>query len=297
MDTGPLERAFTLDGPLHLGQTMTERQGTGAPGPVWRATRTPEGPASVRIQADGTVVVATAWGDGAAWALERVPAWVGADDDRAAAAPVLEGGAPLVRDLWRRHPGLRLGTLSGVVELTLPRIVEQKVPGKSARRSWSGLVRAWGEPAPGPEPLRLAPDPARLAATPYHDFHPFGIERRRAETMIRVCRLAPRIEAAGTPEEALRLLGTVPGIGPWTVGLVALLALGRPDAVVPGDYHLPHDVTFALAGEPRGDDRRMLELLQPYRGQRGRLVRLIWAAGLTAPRRGPRLSLTDITGM
>ncbi|MGH2687137.1 MAG: DNA-3-methyladenine glycosylase 2 family protein, partial [Actinomycetota bacterium] len=56
----------------------------------------------------------------------------------------------------------------------------------------------------------------------------------------------------------------------------------------------PHQVSWALAGEPRGDDARMLELLEPYRGHRGRVVRLIVAAGIGPPRRGPRLATRSI---
>ena len=47
-------------------------------------------------------------------------------------------------------------------------------------------------------------------------------------------------------------------------------------------------VAWALVGEPRATDERMLELLEPYAGQRGRVVRLIKTAGLGAPKFGPR---------
>jgi hypothetical protein len=61
-----------------------------------------------------------------------------------------------------------------------------------------------------------------------------------------------------------------------------------------GDYHLPHLVCWALAGEPRGTDERMLELLEPYRGQRGRVALLIEHGGLQQPRRAPRMRLRSI---
>jgi hypothetical protein len=47
-------------------------------------------------------------------------------------------------------------------------------------------------------------------------------------------------------------------------------------------------VAWALAGEPRADDRRMLELLEPFRGHRGRVCHLLMTAGIGAPRYGPR---------
>jgi 3-methyladenine DNA glycosylase/8-oxoguanine DNA glycosylase len=86
-----------------------------------------------------------------------------------------------------------------------------------------------------------------------------------------------------------RLVG-VPGIGPWTAAEVGVRALGDDDAVSVGDFHLKHLVSFALAGEPRGTDDRMLELLEPFRGQRARVVRLLELSGISAPRYGPRLS-------
>ena len=64
-----------------------------------------------------------------------------------------------------------------------------------------------------------------------------------------------------------------------------------------GDYHLPHQVSWALTGEPRGDDARMLELLEPYRGHRGRVIRLLEAGGVTAPRFGPRMSRQSIAAL
>ena len=110
--------------------------------------------------------------------------------------------------------------------------------------------------------------------------------------------MAERLEAAASLplDEAHRRLGAVLGIGPWTVGEVARSALGDPDAVSVGDYHLPNLVAFALAGEPRADDVRMLEILEPYRGQRGRVIRLLEASGIGPPRRGPRMAPRSIAG-
>jgi 3-methyladenine DNA glycosylase/8-oxoguanine DNA glycosylase len=103
-------------------------------------------------------------------------------------------------------------------------------------------------------------------------------------------RRASWLEAAGDPAEATRRLTSLPGIGQWTAAEVVRLAFGDPDAVSVGDYHVPNTVAWALAGEPRADDARMLELLEPYRGQRGRVQRLLEAGGITAPRYGPRMA-------
>ena len=145
----------------------------------------------------------------------------------------------------------------------------------------------------------LPPPPERLAALPYHAFHPLGVERRRADTVRLVARNARRLEeaAAMEPADARRRLRALPGVGAWTAAEVALAALGDADAVSVGDYHLPHHVAWALAGEPRGDDDRMLELLEPYRGHRGRVLRLLVAGAPGPPRFGPRLPLRDIASI
>jgi hypothetical protein len=57
-----------------------------------------------------------------------------------------------------------------------------------------------------------------------------------------------------------------------------------------GDFHLPNIVAYGLAGEPRADDARMLELLEPFRGRRALVVRLLELGGPRPPRYGPRLA-------
>jgi 3-methyladenine DNA glycosylase/8-oxoguanine DNA glycosylase len=160
---------------------------------------------------------------------------------------------------------------------------------------WHRLVRTYGEPAPGPGAdlgLRLLPEPATLARLPYYAYHPLGLERRRADLIRAVAARASWFEAiVDLPlREAYARLLAVPGIGPWTAAEVAVRALGDDDAVSVGDYHIPNLVAWALAGEPRGDDARMLELLEPYRGRRALVVRLLELGGPARPRRGPRLA-------
>jgi 3-methyladenine DNA glycosylase/8-oxoguanine DNA glycosylase len=209
---------------------------------------------------------------------------VGEEDDAAG----FEAAHPAVADAARRLPGLRLCRSGRVMEVLVPTILEQKVIGKEARRSYAAMVWALGDPAPGPVRLRVPPAPDRIAGTPSWRFHRWGVERKRADTVRRACAVAHRLEAA--PEK----LELVAGIGPWTSAEVRRLALGDPDAVSVGDYHLPSLVSWALAGEPRGDDARMLELLAPYAGHRGRVQRLLEAGGPHPPRYGPRLPLQRI---
>lgn len=262
-------------------------------GEVWRATRTPDGGATVRLQGGGHRVEATAWGPGAEWALDQLPELLGEGDDDSAFAPQ----HPIVRDLHRRLRGLRICRTQAVVDSLVAVVLEQKVTSDASRRAWRRLVWALGERAPEPSlGLRLPADPRKLATTPSWRYHTFGVEQRRAETVQRIGMLASRVEETVQMPLAharARLLA-IPGIGPWTVGWVSMLALGDPDAVPEGDFNFPHMVSWALAGEPRSSDARMLELLEPFRGQRGRVIRLLLAGHLGAPRRGPRLPDPDL---
>lgn len=293
-------RTFSLDGPLDLVRTLAPLgRGPGdrtlrlGPGRAWRATRTPDGPASMALVLAGDELRAEAWGPGADHALAGVPALVGLDTD----LPPLNGH-PTIARLAGRYPGVRIPRTGAVLESLVPAILEQKVIGEEARRALFALVRFHGEPAPGPPELglRLLPEPATLAALPYYAYHPYGVERRRADLIRLVCARAARFEQiVDLPlAEAYSRLTCVPGIGPWTAGEVGARALGDMDAVSVGDFHLPSLVSFALAGEPRATDARMLELLEPWRGQRARVVRLLELSGIRVPRYGPRLSFRRI---
>jgi len=288
-----IERRVRLRGPLDLGRTLWPlRHGLGdrtvrlLGDEAWLAARTPDGPAAVRLRRVGTAVEAQAWGGGAMLLIESVPALIGENDEPGQ----LVARHPIVRELQRRHAGLRLPRSGHVLQALVPSVFEQKITGTEAFRAYAALLRMHGELAPGPGELLLPPTPETLAGLPYHAYHPIGIERRRAEVIRRAAARAAWLESCGTADEATRRLTSLPGIGPWTAAEVVRTAFGDPDAVSVGDYHLPNVVAWALAGEPRADDARMLELLEPYRGQRGRVQRLLEVGRVMAPRYGPRMA-------
>ncbi|MEO7230890.1 MAG: DNA-3-methyladenine glycosylase 2 family protein [Candidatus Limnocylindrales bacterium] len=306
-------RTFTLDQPValrlvvgpHVGGRgdLTSRVSNAS---FARATRTADGPATLLVEVRGQSVEAEAWGPGADRILDGAPALLGEGDDDRGFDP---SHHPLVADLARRLVGVRIGRTSAVFEALFPAILGQKVTGREAGSAFRELTLKHGEPAPGPIAarlgLRLQPAPQVLAGLPYYAYHPFGVEQRRADVIRKAARDAARLEAlvdlSGTRAEAgasaAATLQHYPGIGPWTAAEVTLRALGDPDAVSVGDFHLPNLVAFALAGEPRGTDDRMLELLEPWRGQRARVMRLLEASGITAPRYGPRYAPPDRRSM
>jgi 3-methyladenine DNA glycosylase/8-oxoguanine DNA glycosylase len=277
-----------------------QRRGTGDPtqrtddaGRTWRAMRTPMGAASLCVQPlprEG-VVLGRAWGPGAEWALDRMPALLGAEDDPSG---FVAHHRAVARGVHIR-PHWRLGRTGLVMESLVPSILEQKVTGKEAFGSFRKLVQRHGEPAPGPVAdlrLRVQPTPEVIAAIPSWEWLRLGVDPARSRTVVTACRVATSLERLVdvSREEADRRLRSLPGIGVWTSAEVRQRALGDPDAVSFGDYHLAHHVGWALLGHDITDDE-MAELLEPYRPQRGRAAAMACAGGQTRPRRGPRMSL------
>lgn len=276
--------------------TRLERSAGGRAGVFHRATLTPDGPATVRISWRGHVeqdgvddVDADAWGPGRAWLLDRVPAMTGRLDP----GPGHLTGAPhdVVADAAQRCRTHRLGAGGGLYHALVPTVIEQRVTTVEAKSQWRRLCAELGEPAPGPLPdLLLPPPPDVLARRPSWWFHPLGIERTRAEAIREVSRHAAKYwRWAELPRPVLReRLLMLRGVGEWTVGSVLGSAMGDPDAVPVGDYHVKHMVAWALSGRPRSTDEHMLELLAPYAGDRGRVVRLLKSTVGGAPRFGPK---------
>lgn len=266
-------------------------------GTFWWACGTPDGPGTLALRHVSDGVRATAWGPGAGWLLDGVPQLLGANDDWSgldcSAHPLLH------RTRLRRH-GVRLPRTRLVLDSLVPAVLEQRVTGREARRAWRGLLRRFGIPAPGPRgDLRVPPGPAALLGVPTWEWHRLGVDLARQRAIRAVATVAPRLEecAAMSHADALARLRSVPGIGAWTAAETAQRALGDPDAVSVGDYHMPHLVVHALTGRPRGDDAEMLRLLEPWSGQRQRVVRLIELSGVHEPRFGPRYAPVDIRAL
>jgi 3-methyladenine DNA glycosylase/8-oxoguanine DNA glycosylase len=307
-----LTRTWRPVGPFDLHVTMSVHQRgrydlvqqVDADGAVWRTCRTPDGPATARIAAENGVVTAedgvvtaTAWGRGASWLLDALPGWLGAADRPDEFTPA----HPLLERLARRRRGLRIGRCGLVMEALVPAVLEQKVTGQEAWRSWQRLLARYGEPAPGPAPagMRVIPAPADLRLIPSWEWHRLGVGPERSRTIVRAARLASRLDGlAQLPSaDAMARLQSVPGIGPWTAAEVVQRSHGDPDAVSVGDFNLPAMVAYALVGERTADDARMLELLEPYRGQRYRACLLLATSGVRPPRRAPRQPIRDYRRM
>ncbi len=263
---------------------------------LWWATLTPDGPATLGLQWHPRLEI-LAWGPGAATVLARVPGLLGLHDDPTR----LVTDQPLVRRLQRQDAAMRIGRTGAVLDAAVQAVFGQRVTGLEARRSWALLVARTGRPAPGPGGLLLPPPAEVLATLPTWVFHQIGVDHRRGRSVVGLARRAGHLERAATTGDAgadtntdteadavAAVLGSVPGIGVWTIAETLHQALGDPDAVPVGDYHVPHTVVHAFTGRARGSDAEMLALLEPFRGQRRRVIRHLERAGLGAPRVAPR---------
>jgi 3-methyladenine DNA glycosylase/8-oxoguanine DNA glycosylase len=160
-------------------------------------------------------------------------------------------------------------------------VLQQRVAFRDAARAHRRLVTALGAAAPGPPGLLLPLAPSDWLRLGSIDFRRAGVDGQRARALRAAARAARHVDSAFDLDggAARSVLAAIPGCGPWTVEITMGFVLGDPDAVPTGDLHLPHEVGRALAGEERGDDARMLELLEPFRGHRFRVLRLLLAAG------------------
>jgi 3-methyladenine DNA glycosylase/8-oxoguanine DNA glycosylase len=288
------------DWPCPVGSILQQhRHGGGDPtfrvddtGRIWRGIRTPEGPATLVVGSrprDGEVD-AEAWGLGAEWALESIPGLLGDGDDWGDFEP----RHPVLAEAMRHHPHARLGRSGLVLEALVPAIIEQKVTGQEAFAGFRMLVHRYGELAPGPgreRKLWVQPSPEVLRAIPSWEWLRMHIDPARSRSVVTVARVASSLEriVAESHEVADRRLRSLPGVGVWTSAEVRQRALGDPDAVSFGDYHVAKDVGWALTGTAF-DDAQLEEFLEPWRPQRGRVPALVAMSGLGRPRRGPRMS-------
>jgi 3-methyladenine DNA glycosylase/8-oxoguanine DNA glycosylase len=301
------ERIWRPGRPVDVIATLAPLvRGTGDPahrvddaGRFWWACATPSGAGTLALHAGpgAAAVHAAAWGPGADWLLDRVPALLGERDDWSGLDVSTH---PLLRRTLRAHPGVRLPATGLVLDSLVPAILEQKVTNTEAWRAWRGLCRRFGRRAPGPRTdLSVPPAPPELLTIPTWDWHRLGVDARRARAIRAAASVASRIEEclALDPDAAAARLRALPGVGEWTAAETLLRASGHPDAVSVGDFHLANVVVHALTGRARGTDAEMLGLLAPWTGQRARVIRLVELSGRRPPKFGPRLGPRDIRAL
>ncbi len=197
---------------------------------------------------------------------------------------------PVLERLHREQAGLRLVRVPWLFDIACSAVLQQRVRSTDAMSDWRHIANRFGSRSSAG--ACAFPSPASLAALAPWQLEALGIDAKRARTLIalaREIRLNP-LRPAMTFAQLRGRLARVPGVGPWTVETVLGFGAADPDALPLGDLYLPHLVAFTLAGESEGSDTRMIELLEPFRGQRFRVARLILGSGIALPRTGPRRS-------
>ncbi len=287
----PVDAALTLS---------VLRRGRGDPtyrvvgGDLWRTSRLPTGPVSFRIRQSGSGEIACqAWGFGAEELIDGLPGMLGRDDDPGDFRP----GTALLTE--SPPASSRLAHSSGpslVMESLIPGILEQKVVGLDAFAAWRRLITKFGDPAPGPVPrgMFVFPEIRVWQRIPSWEWHLAGVDPQRSRAAHLSLDHAAKLEKAGarSTEQTYRLLTAMPGIGAWTAAQVGARALGDPDALPVGDYHLPALTSHAIAGRTVGHDE-VEACWEPWRPHRWRAVRLLELSGAMPPRHGPRMSRVD----
>lgn len=320
----PLDVRLTL-GPLLRGRSNPVGKLDPRTGDVWLTILRGGGATIVvRPVRDGARIIA--WGPGAERAVADAPELLGRGDSREALDLARH---PWLAETARRNPGLRLCRTNAVFESLAPAILEQKITVVEAHRAWAALHRAYADPPFGPAELvppgmTMPLRPEQWRSIPSWAWHRAGVDYSRTTTLLRAAEVASALErtlgldgleagarpepgagersgtgerTAAVPgarggEEITRRLRSLRGVGVWTAAETTQRSHGDPDAPSFGDYHLAAHVGWAFTGGPV-DDEGMRELLEPWRGQRQRIVRLLMLSGRGKPRRGPRMTIQD----
>jgi 3-methyladenine DNA glycosylase/8-oxoguanine DNA glycosylase len=169
---------------------------------------------------------------------------------------------PLIGEATRAYRGMRVLRLPSVAHALLRAFCGQLIDTRSARRLEYSIVRATCERVDRAD-VHAPPTTAALAALAPARLRQLGLHARRAAALVRICRAVEleRLHALPTDAVATRMLRER-GVGPWTVGVVCLEGLGRPERGLVGDLSL-----VKLMSDLRGrwvEGPETAELLEPY---------------------------------
>ena len=297
----PDAQAITVKLPprFNLEGLRFHRFGTHDPTARWspttfsKACHTPDGPGTIFIETHQNQAHIQAWGPGAQHLLGHAEAILGLHDDPEALQ--LPSDDPL-RKIPDKIRQLRLVTTPWVGEHLIQVILQQRVTWQEAASSFGKLCRRIKEPAPGSDQdLLLPPAPAVWGRLTAPEFAALGVEHKRAQTIREAARQYHKLSQFSAVQ-LREFLPRIRGVAVWTTEVVMGMALGDPDAVPLGDYDLPSRISHNLVGEARADDERMLQLLEPYKGQRYRVIRWLMTPGFDPPRFGPKMARSRALG-
>jgi AraC family transcriptional regulator of adaptative response / DNA-3-methyladenine glycosylase II len=177
------------------------------------------------------------------------------------------------------NPGLRVPGAFYGFELGLRAILGQQVTVRAATTIAGRFVEAFGESIVTslPELNRLTPVPARVVKASIDDIARHGIVAARARSIIALARALESGELCldgsvhRNPDDSMRLLEELPGIGPWTAHYIAMRALRWPDAFPKEDIAVRNNLGGVTAKQAEA-------LSQPWRPWRSYAVMHVWGA-------------------
>lgn len=289
---GPIH--LPIDGAYDLDRTMSVlTMGRGNPclrhnASVAQLTLgTPEGPVALAATRSGEGLSVITDGTGSEWIKPHLPAIFGLLDDPSGFRPDGKLG-----QASQSIEGLRLPRLPAVFERLVQVVLQQLISFRDACRAWRLLVRRYGEEVPGSDGLFHAPAAQRLGGLAVHELMACEVLPKHARVILQLAKQATGLERLWSVGEGIDALSDhllkQPGVGPWTVGYLRGAGLGDADALVLGDYGHPHQVAYFFTGEERGDDAQMVELLEPFRPHRFRVLMTLILATPAPPRHGPK---------
>lgn len=194
---------------------------------------------------------------------------------------------PILAPLVAKNPGRRVPRTTDAVEFAVRAVLGQQVSTAAARTHAARLVEAHGKRVDDPvgNLTHLFPDAAALAEL---DPEKLAMPRTRRSTLTTlVTALADGkldLGAGSDWNSAREALSALPGLGPWTVEMIVMRALGDPDAFVPTDLGIK--TAARVLGLPTGV-ARLTEHAESWRPWRAYAVQYLWATGDHAVNRMP----------
>lgn len=238
-----------------------------------RLVHAAEDPVHVRV-AQGSPQAVTLWArasspEAAKGGIQSMRFALGLDDDL---APFLKRfwRDPLIGRSLRARPWLRVRRRPEPFEALAWAICEQLIEFERAARIERRIVARIGRPCRWRSGLRDLPSAATLAGVAPALLQSFDLAGSRAIALIRVARevCSGRVDLQNPPHEVgWRRLRAIPGVGPWTVEMLALRGQGRYDQLPAGDLGLLELVGRSLsAGDPhaRASEVQVREFFAPY---------------------------------
>lgn len=207
------------------------------------------------------------------YGIERMRFALGVDEDLSAFHRRFARDELIGRSLSRR-PWLRVRRRPEPFEALAWAVCEQLIEYERAVAIERRLLAALGRRSVGwdgaASPLRDLPTPAALAGTAPALLESFDLAGKRALTLVRAARAVAlgRVDLhSAEHEHGWRRLRAIPGIGSWTVEMLALHGQGRHDQVPAGDVGLLKLVGRLLSGgDPyaRAQEQEVRDFFAPY---------------------------------